>query len=140
MSSIDAILSEIDEVAAMPKQASAKTQAGATADVSSLIHKLASAADELDKVAGGQVIGGQVIGGQTTDSQSYGSQSCGGRTQSDQRLIDKIAESVVVSRGMQLVGALPEAIKFSKTAAAQGHDEVEAFRFFLTQRAKELDC
>jgi hypothetical protein len=123
MSSIESILAEIDSAVA-PK--ASMTKKASSAVVSELAQKLASAAEALERSPAEQA----------TDDGMAAFQSK--VAQPEQKLIDKIAEAVVVSTSMSLIGSLPEAVQFAKAASAQGHDPVESFKFFLTQKVKEL--
>jgi hypothetical protein len=117
MSSIESILAEIDSAVA-PKVSLTK-QASST-DVSVLAQKLASAAAALEKQASQPKAA--VLS--TADRSAV--------------MAEKIAEAVVVSSGLSLVAFVPEAVQFAKTAGAAGHDSIGAFKFFLSQKAKEL--
>jgi hypothetical protein len=123
MSSIESILAEIDSAVA-PK--ASMTKKASSAEVNVLAQKLASAAEALERAPADE----------PTD---LGMQAFQAKVaQPEQKLIDKIAEAVVVSTSMSLIGSLPEAMQFAKTASAQGHDPVEAFKFFIDQKVKEL--
>ncbi len=122
--SIENILAEIDEVS-MAKTASAAPND----DMAKLAEKLAQAADALDNG--------------TSMMSTYAGTLSGpdgnvARPSAEQRVIDKIAESAALAQSMRLIGMVDQAILFSKTAAARGHDGVEAFKFFYQQQMKEL--
>lgn len=123
MSSIESILAEIDSAVA-PK--ASMTKKASSAEVSELAQKLASAADALERAPAERVINTETMVFQTKVAQP------------EQKVFDKIAEAVVVSTSVSLVGSLPEAMQFAKTASAQGHDPVEAFKFFLARKTQEL--
>lgn len=123
---IEGILAEIDDAASTARAASMSKTAsasGTTEGVAELVEKLAQAADALDQ-------------GVSLTSAYAG--AIAQRPSAEQNVIDKIAEANALTRAMQLVGLVDEALGFAKTAAAKGHDEVEAFKFFYQQQLKEL--
>jgi hypothetical protein len=118
MSSIESILAEIDStVSASPM---AKQAAAAPNEVTTLVQKLASAAAAMEKNAQQRSTAPQVP------------------VANAQAQINKLATAAAVMPSMELINAVPAALAFAKTASAQGHSDVEAFRFFLSQKAKEL--